>query len=144
MPEGNRLGPYIVFEGLQKVGKSTQLELLVPVVRTKYSGREVVFTREPGGTPLAEAIRVLAQGMKYDNEMEYVCEAYLYSASRAQSLRRIVRPAQVRGAIVIADRSYYSSVAIQGGARGLDVERVMRINQEAVDDIRPHRVFLLD
>ena len=144
MPEQNKLGPYFAFDGLPKSGKSTQLRLLVPILELAYPDRKIVVTREPGGTPLADAIRGLAMGFMYTPEMTDVCEAYLYAASRAHTLRVIVRPAQKMGAIVICDRSYFSSIAIQGAARGLGESVVRYINQEAVGSIRPHRVIYLD
>jgi len=137
-------GVYIVFEGLQKCGKSTQVKLLAEYLAEKFPERRVVVTREPGGTPLAEAIRKIAQGLTHAQEMDPVCEAYLYAAARAQSLRVIVGPALEQGAIVLADRSKYSSEAIQGVARGLGVETVRDVNRVAVRGFRPDKVYFID
>lgn len=111
-------GLYIVFEGIVRTGKSTQAKLLANHLRNDFPNKEIVLTYEPGGTEIADAIRVLAQGTRFREEMDPICEAYLYASARSQSLRKIVRPTLEHGGIVIADRSYLSSVAYQGGGAG--------------------------
>ena len=112
-------GCYIVFEGVVGSGKTTQSKRLVEVLRSRFPEREIIWTREPGGDDIAEAIRALAQGAAYAKNMDPICEAYLFAAARAQSLRTVVKPAVDRGALVIADRNFISSVAFQGFGRGL-------------------------
>lgn len=135
---------YIVFEGIVGSGKSTQSKKLVEYLRAKYPDREVIHTREPGGTPIAEDIRTLAQVKEWDEPMHPVCNAYLYAASRAQSLHSLVGPALEAGKIVVADRSFITSLAYQGEAQGLGFEKVLAINSEAVKDTVPDKVIYMD
>lgn len=135
---------YIVFEGIVGSGKSTQSKKLVEYLRAKYPDREVIHTREPGGTPIAEDIRTLAQVKEWDEPMHPVCNAYLYAASRAQSLHSLVAPALAAGKIVVADRSFVTSLAYQGEAQGLGFEKVLAINSEAVKDTVPDKVIYMD
>ena len=135
---------YIVFEGIIGTGKSTQIEKLYKYLKERFPQREVVLTREPGGTPIAEAIRKVVQGQVFEEEMELVCEAYLYAAARAQSLRKVVKPVMEKGGIVIADRSVFSSLTNQAFGRKLGFEKVYGINQEAVGDIWPDAVLYLN
>src|SRR6187401_51707 len=108
---------FITFEGLDGSGKSTQAELLAEAIRG--TGREVVTTREPGGTPLGEQIReVLRRG----DEVSPWAEAALCAAARAQLVERVIEPALDRGAVVICDRYLDSSLAYQGLARGLGAD----------------------
>lgn len=104
---------YIVFEGIVGSGKSTQSKKLVAYLQEKYLNTEILHVREPGSTPIAEDIRHLAQGREWDEIMHPLTNAYLYAAARAQTLHTVVRPALDRGAIVISDRSFLSSLAYQ-------------------------------
>lgn len=124
---------YIVFEGIVGSGKSTQSKKLFEYLKEKYPDRNVIQVREPGSTIIAQEIRLLAQSRVFEEEMDSICEAYLYAASRAQSLRHLVRPTLDAGGIVVADRSFISSLAYQGEARGLGLDRIMEINQHAVE-----------
>lgn len=124
---------YIVFEGMVGSGKSTQSKKLFEYLQEKYPDRKIIHVREPGSTIIAQEIRLLAQSRVFEEEMDPICEAYLYAASRAQSLRHLVRPTLEAGGIVIADRSFISSLAYQGEARGLGLDRIMEINQHAVE-----------
>jgi dTMP kinase len=135
---------YIVLEGSIKVGKTTQIENLQTYLEDRLPKREIVVTREPGGTPIAEAIRKIVQGTDFSEEMDPTCEAHLYAASRAQSLRRVVEPALERGAIIIADRSFITSLVYQGCVRGLTIETALEINQKAVGALWPNVVLYLD
>ena len=129
---------FVTFEGLDGSGKTTQIELLRK--RLEAEGREVVTTREPGGTPIGEAIRaVVLEGP----EMGAWAEAALFAAARAQLVEDVVRPALARGADVLCDRYVDSSLAYQGIARGLGVERVLELNLDAVGGLLPDRTFLL-
>ncbi|MCW1891615.1 MAG: dTMP kinase [Candidatus Uhrbacteria bacterium] len=137
-------GMYIVFEGVVGTGKTTQAKLLVERLKQQYPDREVVGTREPGGSEIAEAIRVLVQGTPFTENMDPICEAYLYASARAQSLRAVVLPVIERGGIVVADRSFCTSVAWQGAARGLGTELVLRINESAIQGCLPDAVIEID
>ena len=137
-------GLYIVFEGVVGTGKTTQSKLLVEDLKQRFPDREIIWTREPGGSPIAEAIRTLVQGTTFPEEMDPVCEAYLYASSRAQSLRAVVQPVLNRGGIVIADRSFCTSVSFQGGGRGIGVERVLKINESAIEGFIPDVIIEID
>ena len=129
---------FVSFEGLDGSGKTTQADLLR--ARLEAEGEEVVTTREPGGTELGERIREL---VLHGGHVAPWAEALLYAASRAQHVDEVIRPALERGASVICDRYLDSSVAYQGGARGLGLERVLELNLAAVDGLLPDRTFLL-
>ncbi len=128
---------FVSFEGLDGSGKSTQLELLRDAL--VEAGRDVVSTREPGGTAVGERIReLLLEGP----ELTAWAEAALFAAARAELAERVIRPALARGADVLCDRYVDSSLAYQGVARGLGVERVLELNA-AVADLLPDRTFVL-
>lgn len=129
---------FVSFEGLDGSGKTTQAELLS--ARLEADGKTVVATREPGGTELGERIREL---VLHGGHVEPWAEALLYAASRAQHVDEVIRPALERGAAVICDRYVDSSVAYQGVARGLGLERVLDLNLTAVGGLLPDRTFLL-
>jgi dTMP kinase len=130
---------FITFEGLDGSGKTTQVHLLA--ARLEAEGAEVVITREPGGTPLGEEIRTL---VLHGGDMAPWAEAALYAASRAQHVEELIRPALERGATVLCDRYVDSSVAYQGIARGLGLERVLELNLAAVGGLMPDRTILID
>jgi len=135
---------YIVFEGLLGTGKTTQSKALVEYLKTKFPDRQVIWTREPGGSDIAEAIRLLVQATPFTEDMDPICEAYLYASARAQSLRRVVKPVLDQGGIVVADRSFCTSVAWQGFGRGLGLETVLGINAKAIEGLLPDLVIQLD
>ncbi len=137
---GARGGMFIVFEGVEGSGKTTQMKLLYEELTNQ--GHNVVVTREPGGTPIAERIRgiVLDAGAK---EMDPKTEALLYAASRAQHVAEVVRPALEAGKVVLCDRYLDSSLAYQGIARGLGEEDVLRLNVWGTDETLPDLVILL-
>ncbi len=137
-------GRYIVFEGVVGTGKTTQSKMLVDYLTKQFPGREVLWTREPGGSEIAEAIRKVVQATPFTEQMDAVCEAYLYAAARAQSLRAVVKPVLDRGGIVIADRSVFSSVAWQGFGQGAGFEIVWKINESAVGTFIPDAIVYLD
>lgn len=142
-----KLGLYIVIEGIVGVGKSTYSKLLVEYLRQKYPNRKVILTHEPGGDEIADAIRQLVQGeyfSTFSEEMQPVCETYLYAASRAQTLRTIVQPVLKQDGIVVSDRSFLSSAAYQGtGRESQGIETVLEINKVAVSGILPDLVIYL-
>ncbi|MGH2784457.1 MAG: dTMP kinase [Actinomycetota bacterium] len=137
---GARPGLLFAFEGVEGCGKSTQVKLLFEALEAQ--GREVVVTREPGGTRIAERVRhvVLDPDLK---EMDPKTEALLYAASRAQHVAEVIRPALETGSVVLCDRYLDSSLAYQGVARGLGEEDVMRLNVWATDETLPDLVILL-
>lgn len=137
-------GCYIVFEGVVGTGKTTQSKRLAEILRAHFPDREIIWTREPGGDAIAEAVRDLVQAKTFTVNMDPICEAYLFAAARAQSLRSIVKPALERGAIVIADRNVVSSLAFQGFGRDLGLETILRINAEAISVCRPNFVLFID
>ena len=129
---------FISFEGLDGSGKTTQARLLAD--RLRRDGREVVTTREPGGTPFGERIREL---LLAGDAMSPWAEAALFAAARAELVERVIQPALARGADVVCDRYVDSSLAYQGIARGLGVEAVLELNLAAVQGLMPDRTFLL-
>jgi dTMP kinase len=129
---------FVTFEGLDGSGKSTQAELLAEHLRGL--GREVVLTREPGGTALGERLRAL---VLVGDDVSPWAEAALFAAARAELVARVIRPALDRGADVICDRYVDSSLAYQGIARGLGVEQVLELNRPAIGGLLPDRTFLL-
>jgi dTMP kinase len=145
---------YIVLEGIVGSGKSTQVKKLVeyfeqnprePSLSQWGIKPKVIRVREPGTTPIAEDIRHLAQAKSWEDEtMHPLTNAYLYAAARAQTLETIVRPALTRGDIIISDRSWLSSCAIQGEAQGLSIERILEINVAIISDILPDLIIYLD
>ncbi len=111
----------------------------------EYEPPKVIHVREPGTTPIAEDIRHLAQGKEWKNEtMHPLTNAYLFAAARAQTLETLVKPALENGDIVISDRSFLSSCAIQGEAQGLGIEKILEMNLPIVQDILPDIVLYLD
>lgn len=135
-------GKFITLEGPEGSGKTTQASLLVE--RLKKLGREVLYAREPGGTPTGEAIRQILQ---YDKAGEPICpetEVLLFAASRAQLVRHVIIPALNRGTIVICDRFADSTTAYQGYGRGFPIDQMLAINQFAIDGAVPDVTLLLD
>jgi dTMP kinase len=130
---------FITFEGLDGSGKTTQAELLAEAIRG--TGRDVVTTREPGGTELGEHVREL---LLSGNGISPWAEAALFAAARAELVERVIEPALAGGAVVICDRYLDSSLAYQGVARGLGVERVLALNLPAIEGRLPDRTFLLE
>ena len=130
---------FVTFEGLDGSGKSTQAELLRQ--RLSADGVDVVATREPGGTELGEKLRDL---VLHGGDVSPWTEALMYVAARAQLVDQVIRPALERGASVICDRYVDSSLAYQGVARGLGLDRVLELNLAAVGGLLPDRTFLLE
>jgi len=133
---------FISFEGSEGSGKSTQIALLAE--RLKAEGREVVVTREPGGTEIGEEIRHLLKHADSGRAMFPETELLLFAASRAQLVREVIRPAQEAGKIILCDRFLDSTTVYQGVARKLSADPVAGINRFAVGEILPSLTVVLD
>jgi dTMP kinase len=129
---------FVTFEGLDGSGKSTQADLLAVWLRAE--GRTVLTTREPGGTPVGEAVRDL---VLHGDELSPWTEAALFAAARAEHVERAIRPALERGDDVVCDRYLDSSVAYQGIARGLGEAQVLELNLAVTRGLLPVRTFLV-
>ena len=129
---------FVTFEGLDGSGTTTQSELLGRYLEEE--GRNVVLTREPGGTELGERVRELVLD---GPEISPWAEAALFAAARAELVAQVIKPALERGADVVCDRYLDSSLAYQGIARGLGVDRVLALNVNAIRGILPDVTFLL-
>jgi len=134
-------GAFIVLEGGEGAGKSTQCRLLADALSAR--GHEVVLSREPGGTPIGERIREVLLGAG-SRGMAARTEALLFAAARAEHAAALIRPAVARGAVVVCDRYLDSSVAYQGAARGLGEQDIARLSLWATEDLRPDLTVLLD
>ena len=143
-------GIFISFEGVDGVGKTTQVNRLRDELEAM--GREVVVTREPGGTALGTAIRrLLLHGVPAESADGEACadiaprtEALLFAADRAQHVAEVIRPALERGAVVITDRYCDSSLAYQAGGRELTAAEIRSLSMWAMDGLLPVRTYLLD
>ena len=134
-------GLFITLEGPEGAGKTTNREYLAE--RLRAAGREVVLTREPGGTPLAEAIRELLLAPR-EEAMAADTELLLMFAARAQHLAGVVRPALARGAVVLCDRFTDATYAYQGGGRGVAESRIAVLEQFVQGTLRPDLTLLFD
>lgn len=138
----SRNGMFITFEGVEGAGKSTQCRLLGEALRQR--GREVLETREPGGTPLGEELRGIIKHFAGDGGVCPPSELLLFAACRAQLVAQVVRPALHRGAVIICDRFADSTTVYQGFARGLDLDFIRRLHAFSVGECRPALTFVLD
>ncbi|WP_068470526.1 dTMP kinase [Kocuria varians] len=134
-------GALIVFEGGDGAGKSTQVQALARALRA--AGRTVTCTREPGGTPLAEAVRALVLDPCH-TPVSAQTEALLFASARADHVTRLIRPALQRGEVVVSDRFVDSSAAYQGTGRGLGVDSVLALNEWALQGLVPDLTVVLD
>jgi dTMP kinase len=132
---------FITFEGPEGSGKSTLLRGMAS--RLEQKNIALIQTKEPGGTPVGERIREVVL-LEPDLEIEPLTEFLLYSASRAQIVRKVIKPALGAGQWVLCDRYMDSSLAYQGYGRGLDARILEEISYEATQGLKPHLTFLLD
>ena len=141
-PPSKPTGQLISFEGSEGSGKSTQIARLL--AHLQQAGREVVSTREPGGTELGERIRDI---LLHKDEGQGMCpeaELLLFTAARAQLVRTVIAPALLRGAVVVSDRYLDSSTVYQGAARNLAAGPVAAVNAFAVGEVMPHLTVVID
>lgn len=132
---------FISFEGTEGVGKTTLIRKIHQYF--EQQGKEVVLTREPGGTPLAEQIRTLLLAVNHDEQMSHDTELLLIYAARAQHLQQVILPALAAGKIVLSDRFTDASFAYQCAGRGLSQEKLQLLNQTFVAKM-PNITFWLD
>lgn len=139
-------GKFITFEGIDGCGKSTQARLLLESLRAR--GIPCELYREPGGTPLGEAVRALLLGKSAEGpghvEFGRTTELLLFSAARAEIVRQVIRPALEAGTTIILDRFIDSTIAYQGYARRIDLSTVASLNRVSTDGLMPDVTFLLD
>jgi dTMP kinase len=134
-------GRFITVEGIEGVGKTTNIGFIHQLLQA--AGREVVLTREPGGTPLGEAIRRLLLDPEYTG-MDSTCELQLMFAARAEHLAKVIWPALEKGQWVLCDRFTDATFAYQGGGRGIDTGVIARLEDLVQGDFRPDLTLLLD
>lgn len=135
-------GQFITFEGGEGVGKSTNIEFCKQLL--EQQGYDVIVTREPGGTEIAEIIREQLLKKPHRERMSDVAELLLVFAARAQHIEALIKPALLRGCWVLCDRFTDSTVAYQGYGRGLSVDLVMQLKAIAQLGVEPNKTFLLD
>lgn len=135
-----RRGFFLVLEGPDKSGKSTQARLLAAALRAR--GRTVLHTREPGGTSLAEGVRAVL--LNPDLRVDPVAELFLYEASRAQHVGETIRPALTRGEVVLSERFTLSTDVYQGLARGLGLQMTRTLNAVATGGLAPDLTLVID
>ena len=134
-------GLFIVFEGGDAVGKTTQMRMLVPWLRER--GVDPVVTRQPGGTSLGRKLRKLLLGPDHP-ELVSRAEALIYAADKAQHVEALIRPALTEGQVVVCDRYVDSMIAYQGAGRVLDLAEVEQVARWATGGLRPDLTVLLD
>lgn len=136
-------GKFIVIEGMEGAGKTSMIEEVVGVLR-QQGIRKVVFTREPGGTPLAEALRTLIKTSSDDELINDRAELLMLYAARVQLVEGVIKPALARGDWVVGDRHDLSSQAYQGGGRGVDIGLLQTLRDAVLGDFRPNLTLYLD
>ncbi len=134
-------GRFVTFEGPDGAGKTTQMKLAGE--RLAAAGWQVVYTREPGGTPISEKIREILLDPA-NHEMVDKAEALLYAAARAQHVEQLIRPAIRAGKVVLCDRFTDSTLAYQGAGRGIDWNLLRSVNDIAVGNVIPDLTVILD
>ena len=137
----NGPGFFLTFEGIEGSGKTTQIQRLSQQIRS--SGQNIVLTKEPGGTPLANRIRAILLD-PHEEAMDGMTELLLYEASRRQHVVDLIRPALERGAIVLSDRFTDATLAYQGYGRLLDMDRLQTLNRWVTDGLTPDLTVIFD
>jgi dTMP kinase len=138
MAGSNPRGRFITLEGVDGAGKSTHVPWIAE--RLKQGGREVIVTREPGGTPLAEKIRALVLA----EPMDPLSETLLMFAARADHVQRVIAPALARGAWVVCDRFTDATLAYQGGGKGVPLERIRQLALAVHPGLAPDQTLVFD
>lgn len=133
-------GLFITFEGADGCGKTTQIKLLDEYLKSR--GFSTLLTREPGARGLGEKIREIL--LNYDGEVSPRCESFLFLADRAQHADCIIKPAVENGVIVLCDRHTDSTIAYQGYGRGVDIDELKKLNELAVNGLKPDLTFVFD
>ena len=131
---------FIVFEGVDSTGKSTQVHRLAN--RLREAGKDVVQVSDPGYTSLGKSVHSIINFPEF--ELEHITELFLFAAARAQLVRRVIKPALAEGRIVISDRYTSSTIAYQGGGFGIAREVIDQVNAIATEGVMPSRQVLLD
>ncbi|WP_225085010.1 dTMP kinase [Pectobacterium colocasium] len=134
---------FIVIEGLEGAGKTTARDIVVETLRS-HGVKEVVFTREPGGTPLAEKLRELIKQGMTDEKVTDKAEVLMLYAARVQLVDNVIKPALANGQWVIGDRHDLSSQAYQGGGRGIDQQLLRSLRDTVLGEFRPDLTLYLD
>lgn len=134
-------GLFITFEGLDKVGKSTQVDRLVEYLESRKI--KVILVREPGSTEISEQIRKILLDKDNSGKISPLTELLLYNAARAQLVESVIRPALENGEIVVSDRFYDSTTAYQGYGRGIDIGLIDSVNMAATGNLVPDLTILL-
>ncbi len=142
--KNGKQGFFITLEGGEGCGKSTQLALLAEELKTLMPDREIIATRSPGGTAVAEKIRTVLKEPVKDEIITAETELLLFGACHAQMVKNLIRPAMERGAILISDRFADSTVVYQGTARGLNRASIEQVNRFACGETMPDLTLLLD
>jgi len=142
MAGANLRGRFITLEGVDGAGKSTHISWIADQLRQGggKGGREVIVTREPGGTPLAEKLRALVLA----EAMDPLSETLLMFAARADHVRHVIQPALERGAWVVCDRFTDATVAYQGGGKGVSIDLIRRLSQSAHPGLLPDQTLVFD
>ena len=132
--------PFVTFEGIEGSGKTSQMRRVAEVLRA--AGRQVVTTKEPGGTPLADRIRAIL--LDTQSVIDPVAELFLFAASRRQHVTEVIRPALDRGEVVLCDRFTDSTLAYQGFGRMLPLGQLRMLNDWATGNLHPATVVIFD
>ena len=135
-------GLFITLEGSEGAGKSTQIKVVKDYL--EGLGRKVITLREPGGTPIAEDIRSLLKTPRHDEKMCDTTELLLMYAARAQLVNTLLKPELEKGTDIVCDRHDLSTVAYQGGGRGMSMEVINALRRIVLEDFRPDLTILLD
>jgi dTMP kinase len=133
---------FICLEGIDGCGKSTQIAFLRDLFKNK--GQEVLCIREPGGTEISEAVRKILLDPAHKGKMDNITELLLYNAARSQLIHEVIKPALENGAVVLADRFAYSTLAYQGYGRSLNIDMIKKLLIIACGGFFPNKTFILD